>query len=133
MTREERKQAISEFNNFKKHSYNHGYLPSSWSIEMAIEALEPCEDAISREYLFKVLDDFCGHERTATITLDTLADLVYDMPIVKPQEPFDIDQYCKEHFVVMVDKDLWEKAEKALKQESLFEECKKYAENEETE
>lgn len=33
------------------------------------------------------------------------------------QEPFNIDQYCKEHFVVMVDKDLWEKAEKALKQE----------------
>ena len=30
---------------------------------------------------------------------------------------FDIDQYCKEHFCVMVDKDLWEKAEKALKQE----------------
>lgn len=30
---------------------------------------------------------------------------------------FDIDQYCKEHFCVMVDKDVWEKAEKALKQE----------------
>lgn len=47
---------------------------------------EPSGDAISREYLFKVLDDFCGHDRTATITLDTLADLVYDMPSVK-QEP----------------------------------------------
>lgn len=56
---------------------------------MAIQALgqEPCDDAISREYLFKVLDDFCGHDRTATITLDTLADLVYDMPSVKPQKP----------------------------------------------
>lgn len=59
------------------------------AFEMAIKALkqEPCEDAISREYLFKVLDDFCGHDRTATITLDTLADIVYDMPSVKPQEP----------------------------------------------
>lgn len=57
--------------------------------ETIIKALEqePCEDVISREYLFKVLDDFCGHDRTATITLDTLADLVYDMPSVKPQEP----------------------------------------------
>ena len=45
---------------------------------------EPCDDAISREYLFKVLDDFCGHDRTATITLDTLADIVYDMPSVTP-------------------------------------------------
>ena len=43
---------------------------------------EPRDDAIDREYLFKVLDDFCGHDRTATITLDTLADLVYDMPSV---------------------------------------------------
>ena len=41
-----------------------------------------CDDAISREYLFKVLDDFCGHDRTATITLDTLADLVYELPSV---------------------------------------------------
>ena len=54
------------------------------ALEMAIQALsqEPCDDAIDREYLFKVLDDFCGHDRTATITLDTLADLVYDMPPV---------------------------------------------------
>jgi hypothetical protein len=68
--------------------------------EMAIQALEqeqdmtiaylmgkyedkaPCDDAISREYLFKVLDDFCGHDRTATITLDTLADIVYELPSV---------------------------------------------------
>ena len=33
------------------------------------------------------------------------------------QEPFDIETYCKEHFCVMVDNDVWEKAEKALKQE----------------
>ena len=32
------------------------------------------------------------------------------------QEPFNIETYCKEHFCVMVDKDVWEKAEKALKQ-----------------
>ena len=59
------------------------------AVEIAIKALEqePCEDVISREYLFKVLDDFCGHDRTAAITLDTLADLVYDIPSVKPQEP----------------------------------------------
>ena len=38
------------------------------------------------------------------------------IPPVKPQEPFDIETYCKEHFVVMVDKDVWEKAEKALEQ-----------------
>ena len=48
---------------------------------------EPSEDAIDREYLFKVLDDFCGHDRTATIMLDSLADIVYDMPSVRPQEP----------------------------------------------
>jgi hypothetical protein len=52
------------------------------------------DDAISREYLFKVLDDFCGRDRTATITLDTLADLVYDMPPVT-QNP-DISKYRKE-------------------------------------
>lgn len=33
------------------------------------------------------------------------------------QEPFNIETYCKEHFMVMVDKDVWEKAEKAMKQE----------------
>lgn len=33
------------------------------------------------------------------------------------QELFDIETYCKEHFCVMVDKDVWEKAEKALEQE----------------
>lgn len=59
------------------------------NLEVISKALEqePSGDLISREYLFKVLDDFCGHDRTATITLDTLADLVYDMPSVNPQEP----------------------------------------------
>ena len=33
---------------------------------------------------------------------------------------FDIDQYCIEHFVVMVDEDLWDKAEKALEQEPIL-------------
>lgn len=33
------------------------------------------------------------------------------------QEPFNIDTYCEEHFCVIVDKDVWETAEKALKQE----------------
>lgn len=39
-------------------------------------------------------------------------------------EPFDIETYCKEHFCVMVDKDVWEKAEKALKQEPIFDEIR---------
>ena len=62
------------------------------ALEMAIKALEqePCDDVIDREYLFKILDDFCGHDRTATITLDTLADLVYDMPPVT-QKPIECD------------------------------------------
>lgn len=74
---------------------------------------EPCDDAIDREYLFKVLDDFCGHDRTATITLDTLADLVYDMPSVTQksgkwieQEGWDGDVYyecsmCGEPFCLI--------------------------------
>lgn len=36
----DRKEAIIDFETFKKHGYNHGYLPSSWSIEMAIQALK---------------------------------------------------------------------------------------------
>ena len=58
MTREEREQAISEFISFKEHNYNHGYLPSSWSIEMAIKALqqEPCDDCISRQAAIDVLN-----------------------------------------------------------------------------
>lgn len=36
------------------------------------------------------------------------------------QEPFDIETYCKEHFCVMVDKDVWKKAEKALKENSIL-------------
>lgn len=37
---------------------------------------------------------------------------------------FDIDQYCKEHFVVMVDEDVWDKAEKALEQEPILDKIK---------
>ena len=54
------------------------------------------DDAISREYLFKVLDDFCGHDRTATITLDTLADLVYELPSVTPSRR-------KGHWITKID------------------------------
>ncbi len=52
------------------------------AFEMAIKALsqEPCDDAISRDFLFRVLDNFCGHDRT--ITLDTLTDIVYYLPSV---------------------------------------------------
>lgn len=45
--------------------------------------------------------------------------LIEDIIIAEPtgdEKPFDIKTYCKEHFVVMIDKDVWEKAEKALKQ-----------------
>lgn len=35
---------------------------------------------------------------------------------ISEQEPFNIETYCKEHFMVMVDKDVWDKAEKALEQ-----------------
>lgn len=38
------------------------------------------------------------------------------------QEPYDIETYCKEHFCVMVDKDVWDKAEKALKRENILDE-----------
>ena len=50
-----------------------------------------CEDAVSRDYLFKVLDDFCGHSRDATITLDTLADIVYELPSVTVQRKSNAD------------------------------------------
>ena len=56
------------------------------------EAQEP-SDVISRDFLFKVLDDFCGHDRTATITLDTLADIVYELPSVTPKSD---NKYRKE-------------------------------------
>lgn len=77
---------------------------------------EPCEDAVSRQ---AVLDLFKTFWRCFVSRADEeiFKKEIKDLPSVNPQEPFDIDQYCKEHFVVMVDKDLWEKAEKALKQE----------------
>lgn len=49
----------------------------------------------------------------------------YDMgKCTYKQEPFDIETYCKEHFCVMVDKDVWEKAEKALEQEPILDKIK---------
>ena len=58
-------------------------------IESAVKRImqlkyEKSHDCLDREYLFQVLDDFCGCDRGATITLDTLADLVADMPSVQP-------------------------------------------------
>ena len=60
---------------------NARFMDAFW---MAVDALsqKPCDDAISRDFLFRVLDNFCGHDRTATITLDTLADIVYELPSV---------------------------------------------------
>lgn len=51
--------------------------------------------------------------------------LIEDIIIAEPtgdETSFDIETYCKEHFCVMVDKDVWEKAEKALKQENILDE-----------
>lgn len=47
-----------------------------------------------------------------------LAEWLKELKQLREQEPFDIETYCKEHFCVMVDKDVWEKAEKALEQET---------------
>ena len=85
------------------------------AVEIAIKALEqePCEDAISRQAvlnLFNKSDNYSWE-------MSWLKRKIEKIPPVKPQEPFDIETYCKEHFCVMVDKDIWEKAEKALKQE----------------
>lgn len=63
--------------------YNVEWLKKNWQMEMDIVCgVKPCDDVVSRDFMFKVLDDFCGHDRTATITLDTLADLVYELPSV---------------------------------------------------
>lgn len=97
----------------------------------AIKALEqePCEDAISRkqaEALFRnarkelMEQDRKEHIKdfnTRDLMLLNAEQLIHLLPPVKPQKTFDIETYCKEHFCVMVDKDVWEKAEKALKQE----------------
>ena len=58
------------------------------------EKQEPCDDAISRDFLFKVLDNFCGHSRDATITLDTLADIVYEIPSVTQKSGKWIDKFA---------------------------------------
>lgn len=53
-----------------------------------------------------------------------LAEWLKELKQLREQEPFDIETYCKEHFCVMVDKDVWEKAEKALKQEPILDKIK---------
>lgn len=87
------------------------------SLQFAIEALkqEPCEDAVSRQ---AVLDCLTATGLKKYDFILNARDKIKNLPSVKPQEPFNIDTYCKEHFMVMVDKDVWNKAEKALKQES---------------
>lgn len=76
---------------------------------------EPCEDAISRQAVLDINENH--HGQMPNHVKHQIWQEIKDLPSVRPQEPFDIDQYCKEHFCVMVDKDVWEKAEKALKQE----------------
>ena len=84
MTREEAIEVMKAYRDKVINSVSNQLDGDIKAFDMAIQALsqEPCNDAIDREYLFKVLDDFCGHDRTATITLDTLADLVYELPSV---------------------------------------------------
>ena len=85
------KQAIKElqesYDTMRSYDVDESESRLMQALKMAISALEqqPCEDAVSRDFLFKVLDDFCGHDRTATITLDTLADIVYELPSVTRQ------------------------------------------------
>lgn len=69
-----------------------------------LDEQEPCDDAISRENLFEVLDDFCGHDRTATITLDTLADIVYELPSVtqKSGEWLDVNERLPEEYADVI-------------------------------
>lgn len=90
--------------------YEQGYAQARFDYEQ-----EPCEDAISREVVLRQLKGCLtgGEAEYQYVKLH-----IDSIPSVKPQEPFDIETYCKEHFMVMVDKDVWNKAEKALKQES---------------
>ena len=73
--------AIQTLSQEPTYEWQNGY-DMGWEEAEVFYKEEPCDDAISRDFLFRVLDDFCGHDRTATITLDTLADLMYDMPPV---------------------------------------------------
>lgn len=99
----------------------------SEALDMAIQALEqePCDDAQ------ELYEDLCEYFGDAKDILKSRKDFKAWLGRVKwhihkaeelyekyEQEPFDIETYCKEHFCVMVDKDIWEKAEKALKQET---------------
>lgn len=73
-------------------------------------------------------DDECysipQYQQAKTMAIEALEQLTsYERTInkltkaISEQEPFNIETYCKEHFCVMVDKDVWEKAKKALEQE----------------
>lgn len=125
MTREE---AIKRLENISSHAVHTieeepfiMSLDDGIAIKMAINALEqePCEDAISRQ---EVLSYLCAHCPDNAECFDDCDDIknIKALPSVRPQEPFNIDTYCKEHFCVMVDKDVWEKAEKALEQEPIL-------------
>ena len=94
--------SLNDINNALEASFRNGVRSAKVEQEPTVDEMEreyekskalfhkivESDDAISREYLFKVLDDFCGHERTATITLDTLADLVYELPSVTPSRRY---------------------------------------------
>ena len=78
---------------------------------------------MTREEIIRRLENISSHavhtieEESFIMSLDDGIAIKMAIKALE-QEPFDIETYCKEHFCVMVDKDVWEKAEKALKQES---------------
>lgn len=97
MTREEAINYMRAYQERLKQSVSIGLDKDIEAYDMAIEALE----------------QLTSYEQTINKLTEAISE----------QEPFNIDQYCKEHFVVMVDKDLWEKAEKALKEQYRGEQC----------
>ena len=82
------------------------------TFDMAIEALEQetYNDAISRQAVIEQTYNWSKDEfLRVTNPFDYLRKRINSLPSVKPQEPFNIETYCKEHFCVMVDKDVWER------------------------
>lgn len=80
---------------------------------------------IQKEY--KCVDRDCDIERSCykcDLMMPTKEPILEAYKMAIDALKFDIDQYCKEHFVVMVDEDVWDKAEKALEQEPILDKIK---------
>ena len=86
MTREE---AIGNL----KYAISWNDMPIKEVMMMAIKALEqePCDDAISRQVVYEVLDsmldDSLDSKRNQLVSLDSIADEIAELPSVNPQEP----------------------------------------------